>query len=85
MQRREETFAQKMLSVSPLTNVPVKVVAEPKSSMKERHPPPLVLNAVTKLYFVQSQVQQFLETNQEIINLEDKEDILASSPFFCFI
>ena len=53
--------------------------------MKERHPPPLVLNAVTKLYFVQSQVQQFLETNQEIINLEDKKDILASSPFFCVI
>ena len=46
-----ETFAQKMLSVSP-PNVPVKVLL----FFNERKTPSLVLN-VTKVYFLQSQLQ----------------------------
>ena len=80
-----ETFAQKMLSVSP-PNVPVKVLL----FFNERKTPSLVLN-VTKVYFLQSQLQFPWNKSRNYQGSarasfyqnptgEDKKDILATLP-----
>ena len=80
-----ETFAQKMLSVSP-PNVPVKVLL----FFNERKTPSLVLN-VTKVYFLQSQLQFPWNKSRNYQGSarasfyqnptgEDKKDVLATLP-----